>query len=61
MDELTAGDIMTRNPKTIEADELAVNAFSMMAKNEISQLIVLKNGLYEGMVHVHDIMKEGIV
>jgi arabinose-5-phosphate isomerase len=61
IDELTAGDIMTRNPKTVEADELAVKVFSMMEKNEISQLVVTKNGLYEGMVHVHDMMREGIV
>ena len=61
IDELTAGDVMTRNPKTVDADELAVKALGMMEKNEISQLLVLKNGLYEGMVHVHDIMREGIV
>ena len=61
IDELTAGDIMTQYPKTIEADELAVKAFSMMEKSEISQLVVLKNGQYEGMIHIHDIMREGIV
>ena len=60
-DQLTAGDIMAKDPKTIEAEELAVNAFSLMEKNEISQLIVLKDGLYEGVVHIHDIMREGIV
>jgi len=61
IDKLTAGDIMSRNPKTIEADELAIKAFGILEKNEISQLVVLKNGQYEGMVHVHDIMREGIV
>ncbi len=61
IDELTAGDIMSAGPKTIDADELAVNAFSMMEKNEVSQLVVLRNGQYEGMIHVHDIMREGIV
>ena len=61
IDELTAGDIMTQNPKTVDTDELAVKAFGMMEKHEISQLVVLKNGLYQGMVHVHDIMREGIV
>jgi len=60
-DKLTAGDIMAKDPKTIEAEELAVNALSLMEKNEISQLIVLKDGQYEGIVHVHDIMREGIV
>ncbi|MCL2133050.1 MAG: KpsF/GutQ family sugar-phosphate isomerase [Bacteroidales bacterium] len=61
IDELTASDIMSKNPKTIEADELAIKAFSMMEKNEISQLVALKNGQYIGMIHVHDIMREGIV
>ncbi len=60
-DQLTAGDIMAGNPRTIDAEELAVNAFGLMEKNEISQLIVLRDGQYEGMVHVHDLMREGIV
>jgi arabinose-5-phosphate isomerase len=58
--ELTAKDIMGTSPKTIESHELAANAFSIMEKNSITQLIVLKNGLYEGMIHIHDILREGI-
>jgi arabinose-5-phosphate isomerase len=60
-DTLTAGDIMTKNPKAIEADEMAIKAFNLMDENQVSQLVVTKNGNYEGMVHVHDILREGIV
>jgi arabinose-5-phosphate isomerase len=60
-DKLTAGDIMAANPKTIEADEMAIKAFNLMDENQISQLVVTKDGEYEGMVHVHDILREGIV
>jgi arabinose-5-phosphate isomerase len=60
-DTLAAGDIMSENPKTIEADEMAIKAFNLMDENQISQLVVTKNGNYEGMVHVHDILREGIV
>ena len=52
---------MTKNPKTIEAEEMAIQAFNLMEENEISQLVVTKDGQYEGMVHVHDIIREGIV
>jgi arabinose-5-phosphate isomerase len=60
-DKLTAGDIMTRNPKTIGADEMAIQAFNLMDENQISQLVVMDDGRYAGMVHVHDILREGIV
>ncbi len=59
--KLQAKDIMTHHPKTVDADELAVNAYEMMEKNEITQLPVLRNGQYIGMVHIHDIMREGVV
>ena len=60
-DTLTAADIMTRNPKTIEAGEMAIKAFNLMDENQVSQLVVTRNGQYEGMVHVHDILREGVV
>ncbi|MBE9484702.1 MAG: KpsF/GutQ family sugar-phosphate isomerase [Bacteroidetes bacterium] len=59
--KLTALDIMTANPSTIEEDELVVNALEMMRENKITQLPVLKNGDYVGVVHMHDIVKEGII
>ncbi|MEN6619070.1 MAG: KpsF/GutQ family sugar-phosphate isomerase [Rikenellaceae bacterium] len=58
---LKAKDIMSKNPKTIEADELAVNAFELMEKNKITSVIVLERGKYIGLVHIHDIIREGIV
>lgn len=56
-----ASEIMTGNPKTIAHDEMAVTAFYMMEKFKITQLIVSSNGKYSGMIHLHDILREGIV
>ena len=61
-DSLTAGDIMSHNPKRIAASEYAVNALHLMQANAITQLIVVDNeGRYEGVLHLHDILKEGII
>lgn len=59
--QLKAKEIMTMNPKTINADELAINAFNMMEKNKITQLVVLDGDKYLGMIHIHDILREGII
>lgn len=56
-----AKDVMTHNPMCIEAEELAVNALEIMRSKSITQLIVVENGHYVGMVHLHDLLKEGIV
>jgi len=61
LEKLTAKDIMSSNPKTIQKDELAINAFNLMENNNITQLIVIQKDKYIGMVHLHDILKEGIV
>ncbi|HON18413.1 MAG TPA: KpsF/GutQ family sugar-phosphate isomerase [Salinivirgaceae bacterium] len=58
---IIAEDFMTKNPKVIDEDELAVNAFYLMEKNSITQLVVLKNKKYAGIIHLHDILREGIV
>jgi len=60
-DNLIAKDIMSENPKTVSKQELAINAFQMMEKNSITQLIVTNDNKYLGIVHLHDILKEGIV
>lgn len=60
-EDLRAKDIMTTDPKTIEADELAINALDTMRKHEITQIIVVKEGRYLGMVHLHDLLKEGFI
>lgn len=59
--QLRARDIMSKNPKTVEIGELAVNAFNIMEKNKITSVVVLDNGKYAGLVHIHDIIREGIV
>jgi arabinose-5-phosphate isomerase len=61
VEALKASDIMSLNPKTIDCDELAINAFNLMEKNKITQLLVTENGKYVGMIHLHDILREGIV
>lgn len=58
---LRAIDIMSRAPKQIEATELAVNALQKMRDNNISQLLVTKNNIYAGIVHLQDLLKEGII
>jgi arabinose-5-phosphate isomerase len=58
---LTAKDIMGTNPKRIDNNAMAVDAMELMETNEISQLLVEENGLYVGVVHLHDLIKEGIL
>lgn len=58
---LTAEDIMSRHPKTIKPDVLAVKALKEMQTNEISQLLVEKDGKYLGVVHLHNLINEGIL
>lgn len=58
---LTAKDIMTSNPKTISKDEFAVRAFNLMRNHNITQLVALDGEKIAGFVHIHDLMKEGIV
>jgi arabinose-5-phosphate isomerase len=60
-DGLSASDIMTTNPKTIGENELATSAFKMMQNNSITQLVVANGDSYLGIVHLHDLLKEGIV
>ena len=56
-----ASDIMNTNPKTIGAEQLAVNALEEMRKYEITQLVVEKNNQYEGIIHLHDLVREGLI
>ncbi|WP_299114647.1 SIS domain-containing protein [uncultured Winogradskyella sp.] len=58
---LTAKDIMGSNPKRIEEDAMAVDAKEVMEEFGISQLLVEKDGAYAGVVHLHDLIKEGII
>jgi arabinose-5-phosphate isomerase len=58
---LKAKDIMSPNPKAIDANELATEALALMRRYDITQLLVTKNGAYAGMLHLHDLVREGIV
>jgi len=58
---LTAKDIMSVNPKQISPDELAVNALDTMRSKSITQLLVMRNEEYLGIIHIHDILREGII
>jgi arabinose-5-phosphate isomerase len=60
-ENMQAKDIMTVNPKIIDPDELAVNALDMMRKHEITQILVVKEEKYLGMIHLHDLLKEGFI
>lgn len=60
-DKLSAKDIMSPSPKTVSSDELAINAFNIMEQHKITQLLVTDNGKYKGVIHLHDILREGIV
>lgn len=62
VDGLKAKDIMSVSPKVISEEELAYDAFRLMEKNSITQLVVVGEGnVYKGMVHLHDILREGVV
>lgn len=59
--KLTAKDIMSANPKQINAQAMAIDALELMEAHGISQLLVEDNGMYAGVVHLHDLIKEGII
>ena len=58
---LKAKDVMSKLPRQIDKDELAVNALDIMRENNITQLLVLDHGSYCGIIHLHDLLKEGII
>ena len=61
IEKVKAGDIMTEDPKTIGPDEMAVDALDLLRQKEISQLAVIENGKYLGMIHLHDLIREGLI
>ena len=58
---VTALDIMSKNPKTIDIKKLAVNALEIIRNNNITSILVTENGKYAGVIHLHDLLKEGII
>jgi len=61
LEGIIAKDIMSKNPKTIKPDTFAINAFEIMRKNNITSLIVSDDKKYLGIIHIHDLLKEGFV
>jgi len=61
VEHLTAQDIMTKNPMTVGKNVLAMKALNMMRGKSITQLVVEDEGKYEGVVHLHDLLREGLV
>jgi len=61
LDGVIAADIMTTTPKSIGPEELAVDALDLMRKRSITQLVVVENGKYLGFIHLHDLIREGLI
>lgn len=58
---LKAADIMTPKPHSVTTDTLVADALSHMRRNNITQLLVVDRGVYKGVIHLHDILREGIL
>ena len=58
---VTAQEIMTKNPKVISSSSMVIDAFNIMEDFSITQLVVVDEGEYKGVLHLHDILKEGII
>lgn len=61
LNDVTAADIMTITPKAISPEELAVDALDLMRKKSITQLVVVENEKYLGFIHLHDLIREGLI
>ncbi len=61
LDKVIARDIMSANPKTINPEALAVDALDLLRKNDITQLVVASGDEYLGIIHLHDLVREGII
>lgn len=61
IETVRVSDIMTKNPTTVERTTLVADALNTMQHKKISVLPVMDNGKYVGMIHIHDIIKEGII
>ena len=61
LDQVKAKDIMSAKPKTISPDALAVEALDHLRKNDITQLVVASGPQYLGFIHLHDLVREGLI
>ncbi len=60
-DAITAADIMSAQPKTISPESLAIEALEVLRQKEITQLAVVEKNIYLGIIHLHDLIKEGLL
>lgn len=61
IDKITASKVMTKKPKLIKPDALAIEALDLMRKKSITQLVVANKGRYLGFIHLHDLIREGLI
>ena len=61
IENITASDIMSHTPHSIDHQTLAVEAIEKMKQHEISHLVVTKEGNYHGILHIHELIKEGLI
>ena len=61
LSDIFAKDIMTPTPFVMDTEEMATDALAFMQQKDITQLVVLNKQQYEGILHIHDLLKEGIV
>lgn len=61
LDNITAKDIMSSNPRTIAPESLAVDALDLLRKHDITQLLVTADKKYMGIIHLHDLVREGLI
>jgi len=61
LEDIEAKDIMSINPKKVSPETFAINAFEIMRKKNITSLVVCENEKYLGIVHIHDMLKEGFI
>jgi len=61
LSQLKAENIMSKNPVSITIDAMAIDAMELMETHKISQLLVTDQGNYAGVIHIHDLIKEGII
>ncbi|HAH58926.1 MAG TPA: D-arabinose 5-phosphate isomerase [Bacteroidales bacterium] len=60
-ESFTAADVMTHNPLTTHTDVLVADVLDLMRNNHITQMLVMDKDIYVGVIHIHDILKEGII
>jgi arabinose-5-phosphate isomerase len=61
LEDVRARDILTPQPMSVDIDDFAVEALARMQQRNITQLIVTEQGRFSGFIHLHDLLREGLV